>query len=191
MAPSQPGSATAAAAAAAARTPQLASGGGAGGGHYRDPEGSSGDQYAEPNGGSNHAGAAADGAGHGYAGAAAGGYGEWAGQGLEAVPATDDASATAASAAQDGAEAYNPADYLQQLEAHLAGLQQQRSGLQQQLAQAAADAYQAMSQRLGTASTGVPLPAEPAALVDELAVLQSVRQYLQYVQVCICIAPAL
>ncbi|EFN58829.1 hypothetical protein CHLNCDRAFT_140664 [Chlorella variabilis] len=182
MAPSQPGSATAAAAAAAARTPQLASGGGAGGGHYRDPEGSSGDQYAEPNGGSNHAGAAADGAGHGYAGAAAGGYGEWAGQGLEAVPATDDASATAASAAQDGAEAYNPADYLQQLEAHLAGLQQQRSGLQQQLAQAAADAYQAMSQRLGTASTGVPLPAEPAALVDELAVLQSVRQYLQYVQ---------
>jgi hypothetical protein len=88
--------------------------------------------------------------------------------------------AAADEAAAEGS--YLPAQYLEQLEAHLAGLQQQRQELQQQLAGAAAGAYQQMSQRLGTAGTGVPLPADLPALVDELAVLQAVRQYLAYAQ---------
>lgn len=79
--------------------------------------------------------------------------------------------------------AYSPAEYLGQLEAHLAGLQQQRQGLQQQLAAAAAGAYQQMSSALGATSTGVPLPADLPALAEELVVLQGVRQYLAYVQV--------
>ena len=79
--------------------------------------------------------------------------------------------------------AYSPAEYLGQLEAHLAGLQQQRQGLQQQLAAAAAGAYQQMSTALGATSTGVPLPADLPALAEELVVLQGVQQYLAYVQV--------
>ncbi|KAL4457702.1 hypothetical protein ABPG75_012567 [Micractinium tetrahymenae] len=88
----------------------------------------------------------------------------------------------AAEGAAAGADGYSPLAYLQQLEAHLGMLQAQRQGVEQQLAAAAATAYQHMSQRLGTASTGVPLPPDVPALVDELAVLQSVRQYLAYLQ---------
>jgi phage tail tape-measure protein len=64
----------------------------------------------------------------------------------------------------------------------LTGLQQQRQGLQRQLAAAAAGAYQQMSAALGATSTGVPLPADLPALAEELVVLQGVRQYLAYVQ---------
>ena len=102
-----------------------------------------------------------------------------------AVSGAEAPTGAAAVAAADEAAAegsYSPAEYLEQLEAHLVGLQQQRRELQQQLAGAAAGAYQQISQRLGTAGTGVPLPADLPALVDELAVLQAVRQYLAYAQ---------
>ncbi len=96
------------------------------------------------------------------------------------------AAADQAAAAGEGEAAYSAAEYLGQLEAHLAGLQQQRQGLQQQLAAAAAGAYQQMSTALGATSTGVPLPADLPALAGELVVLQGVRQYLAYVQVGSC-----
>lgn len=114
---------------------------------------------------------AAEGGGTAGPGAAAGG-------GAEGGAAADEAAAAA-----DGAAAYSPAEYLGQLEAHFAGLQQQRQGLQQQLAAAAAGAYQQMSAALGATSTGVPLPADLPALAGELVVLQGVRHYLAYVQV--------
>lgn len=100
---------------------------------------------------------------------------------VAAAPVGNEVGEAAVAATDEGA--YSPAAYLQQLEEHLGSLQQQRRDLQQQLATAAAGAYQEMSARLGTASTGVPLPSELPALADELVVLQSVRQYLAYVQV--------
>ena len=40
-----------------------------------------------------------------------------------------------------------------------------------------------VSAQLETAGTGVPIPADVGSLVEELVVLRSVRQYLQYLQV--------
>jgi hypothetical protein len=95
--------------------------------------------------------------------------------------ATDDGYAIQSAA--EPAAASSPAEYLAQVEAHLAALQEQRRGLQGQLSSAAAAAYHALSERLGSsAGTGLPLPAEPAGLIGELAALQAVRQYLQYCQ---------
>lgn len=51
------------------------------------------------------------------------------------------------------------------------------------MAQAATTAYQQLSARLGEAGTGVPVPSALHDLVEELVVLQSARQYLQYLQV--------
>lgn len=62
-------------------------------------------------------------------------------------------------------------------------LSSSKAGLQQQMAAAATAAYREMSGRLGEAGTGVPVPADIPSLVDELAALQAVRQYLQYLQV--------
>lgn len=116
-----------------------------------------------------------------------GGYTEWAaGGGTKVVADAEDGGTAVEAAVGDGTAAegtaYSPAEYLAQLDAYLGGLQQQRQDLQQQLAAAAAASYQGVSQRLGTTSTGVPLPSEPVVLLEELAVLQAVRLYLQYVQ---------
>lgn len=62
-------------------------------------------------------------------------------------------------------------------------LSSSKAGLQQQMAAAATAAYREMSGRLGEAGTGVPVPADIPSLVEELAALQAVRQYLQYLQV--------
>lgn len=208
---SQPGTATAAAAAAFAPPPELAEAGASGAAAY-DPEGAgppshdpecttaaaydAGAAAAHDPEGAAAAGYAAgstDAAGaYGAAGAATY-YGSAAAVAGQDVPGSEtqyaggaeqDAAAAGATAegAAPGAEAYSPLAYLQQLEAHLSALQQQRRGVEQQLAAAAAAAYQHMSQRLGAAGTGVPLPPDVPALVDELAVLQSVRQYLAYLQ---------
>lgn len=75
-----------------------------------------------------------------------------------------------------------PAEYLRQLEARAEALLAQRTSLKAQLGEAARAAYQAVADRLGPASSGIPLPSDPAALVEELMVLQAVRQYLTYLQ---------
>lgn len=197
---SQPGTATAAAAASFAPPPELAEHhaasaagcgrepGAAGAASYGataayDTGGAAGAAYdAEGGAGATGAPSAADANAY-YGGATtAAGHAEPGTQHHPADDSEQDAVAAGAEGAAQGADAYSPLAYLQQLEAHLGSLQQQRRGLEQQLAAAAAAAYQQMSLQLGTASTGVPVPPDVPALVDELAVLQSVRQYLAYLQ---------
>lgn len=176
---SQPGSARA----AAVLAPELADSGGVNGTAGFDPEGGG---YAGAEGG---AAAAYDGyAAGGYPaeGAEGGAYEaqqEQQEQQLEQQYKAADGGAGGAVAAEGAEGEYSPAAYLQQLHAHLGSLQGQRQELQQQLAGAAAAAYQQMSARLDTAGSGAPLPSGLPALAEELVVLQSVRQYLAYVQV--------
>ena len=153
-----------------------------------NPEGGSGGAYGDPEGGGSFGAAAAlplscsgDAEGGGGGGAHeyhAGGYGG----GEASVEAATEAAAGDGGATAEASGAYNPAEYLQQLEAHLGALHLQRRDLEGQLVAAATSGYQAMSARLSGAGAGVPLGSNVPALVDELAVLQSARQYLAYLQ---------
>ena len=73
-----------------------------------------------------------------------------------------------------------PAQQLEELERRAGELQIQRSELKIQLAAAIATAASQIPQT--GASTGIPVPQEPEALVEELSILHAARQYLQYLQ---------